>query len=149
MVYLLCDSIQKVSSPTRGLPYYALSAVSFYCLLTVVLSGAVLVFFCFSNAENILICLWMQFTFLCTKPDNIHLSQRMEYHRLLIWIPSEGSVPDGANLVSVSRMHSRQKYFWQQDMDLRANVLHQIASLQPRVKPHSSVTILLRLEGPA
>lgn len=80
----------------------------------------VFVFFCFSNTENILVCLWIELTFLCIKTDNIHLSQRMEYLTLLIWIASEGCksqtllVPNlcwyGARAcasLSVSRMHSR------------------------------------------
>lgn len=101
----LCDYIQEVSPPTRGLPYYTLSALSFSCLLTVVLSGVVFVLFCFSNTENILVCLWIQLTFLCTRTDNIHLSQRMAYQILLIQIASEGAVPDapGSKVVPPSQ----------------------------------------------
>lgn len=49
----LCDYIQKVSSPTRGFPYYTLSAVSFSCLLTIVLSRGFFVFFWFLNREHL------------------------------------------------------------------------------------------------
>lgn len=150
----LCDCIQEFSSPIRGLLYYTLSTVSFSCLLPVVLSGVVFVFFCFSNTENILVCLSIQLTFLCTKTD-IHLSQRMAYQMLLIRIASEGSVPDvpGAKLVllrslcfPVSEQDALQieilqtaRYGSESPMSL-----HHIASLQPRVKLDSSVIILPR-----
>lgn len=151
----LYDYIQEVSSPTGGLPYYTLSALSFSCLLTVLLSGVVFVFFCFSNTENILVCLWIQLTFLCAKTDNIHLSQRMEYQILPIQLASEESVPDApsAKLVLVRSLCFRVSEQDALQIEIlltarcgseRSMSLHHIASLQPRVKPDSSVIILPR-----
>lgn len=49
----LSDYIKEVPSPTGGLPYYALSALSFSSLFTVVLSGVVFVLFFFKHREHL------------------------------------------------------------------------------------------------
>lgn len=153
----LSDYIKEVWFPTQGLPYCTLSAVSFHHPFTAVLLGVVFVLFCFLNTENILVCLWIQLIFPCTKSDNTHhLSQGMKYQTLLIQTASKGSVPDpgrcqtcvGKEHVlrkSMSRIHFRSKCTWLQDIDQKSPMpLDQIASLQPREIPGFSVIILLR-----